>query len=75
MARLAIRATGDRSKRESITTGDRYVRAEVHLHNRRERRDPITVGAHVAEDGTVHWMVSRPTDDGHAVLASGKYKA
>jgi uncharacterized protein YpmB len=33
MARLAIRATGDRSKRESVTTGERHVIATITEYN------------------------------------------
>lgn len=35
MARLAIRATGDRSKRENVTTGDNVVETNVYYKNKR----------------------------------------
>lgn len=34
MARLAIRATGDKSRRENVTTGEKQVCAGVHVGNK-----------------------------------------
>lgn len=41
MARLAIRATGDKSKRENVTTGDRVIHVHCYEGNNEVHRFSI----------------------------------
>lgn len=55
MARLAIRATGDRSKRENITVGDNNVVVYISEFNAPQ----LCVEAyHDSETATTHYVVS-----------------
>lgn len=71
MARLAIRVTSDKSDKETIKTGDKKIKACVYFGN---KKDALTLLVTETKEKEYYYQLTRPTEDGHAVIGCGMYR-